>query len=57
MIRHENNQIILSGDTAKAFEHKLNSPTRDTIVKRARYFKEIQATLIVKTVNGKITIK
>jgi len=57
MIRHEHNQIILSGDTAKAFEYKLNNPTRETIAKRARYFKEIQATLIVKKVNGKITIK
>lgn len=57
MIRHQNNQIILSGNTAKAFDHKLNRPNKDTIIKRVRYFKEIQTNLSVKNVNGRIIIK
>ncbi|HVJ48163.1 hypothetical protein [Desulfitobacterium sp.] len=57
MIRYENNQIILSGKTAKSFDNKLNNPKRETIVKRDIYFKEIKNNLSVKTVNGKTIIK
>lgn len=57
MIRHQDNQVILSGRTAKAFAHKLNNPNKDTMVNRERYFREIQTSLSVKTVNGKIIIK
>ena len=57
MIRHENNQVILSGNTAKAFDTKMNKPNRETIIKRNAYLKQIQNNLSIKTVNGKIIIK
>ena len=57
MIRYQDNQVILSGHTAKTFDHKLNNPHRDIVIKRDRYFKEIETSLSVKNINGKIIIK
>lgn len=57
MIRHENNQVILSGNSAKAFHAKMNKPNKETMSKRNAYLKQIERNLSVKTVDGKIIIK
>ena len=57
MIKHENNQVILSGNTAKAFHAKMNKPSKETMSKRNAYIKQIERNLNVKTVGGKIIIK
>lgn len=57
MIRYEENQIILSGETAKSFVDRLNNPSEDIIRRRKQYFREIESSLMVRKADGKIFIR
>jgi hypothetical protein len=57
LIRYEDNKVILSGNTTKAFLEKMNNPNKETLMKRNAYLKQIQRSLSVKKVDGKIIIK
>lgn len=57
MIKYVGSQIILSGSTGSSFNDKMNKPDKEIMIKRNKYFNQIDSKLIVKTVDGKIYIK
>lgn len=57
MIRYENNQIILSGNTEESFSNKLKNPDQEKMMRRNTYIREIRSSLKIETRHGKIILK